>query len=1154
MGDIYISKGNTTANNRATRQSGQLSIDTTKRTIRVHDGSTAGGHELLKADLSNTQANAGIPGTGSVGIPAGTTGQRSAGLPNRIRINRTTSNVEFTLDGTNWIAVGTNTNTITNEIEIETFTSASRPTTTDRRLIYNSTTRRYQISNGSGTWENILIDGNTFTAPRATLADTATRATTADTAGHANSATTAVSANTANSATTAGTAATATRATTADGGTGTGAFNMTRGSTSQRPSSPNGGAVRENSTTNKLEAYQGGSWKDFLFEGDVSTIRGERGEQGLRGPIGPRGDDGDDGNDGMPGAAGAPGQGVPTGGTANQILEKIDSSDYNTRWVNKPTQGSTSLSQLSDVSTTTPTDNQVLQYDSGTSEWAPANVTGLQGPPGTPGAPGAASTVPGPRGNPGRDGTNGAAGDDGDDGIDAGITRTFRGTNVQQNGAVSLNHASITAVTAIVVSHHNPAGVLERGYVDEFFTGTSQVKSIMRIIDNSGAQQRTAKFEVTNGTTGSGFSTFTVRNGEGDTITSGNSVVVIFDKVGDKGDRGLQGIQGATGATGPRGADGTGTGGGTPANLPTSGTLSMRAHNLGVFENGDVTMQDAGNLAISNTSSDSTVIEKVAISHFDRNGQDISNIAQYLANYFISFDDAGTNDDIHLGNRVVNNTALPRYSLYDVVGSPTAQNRKTYFANNSNLDIVYARNELNFSSNNSGATATSGSFNMRYHQVGGAGSFGTGDFQFETSTGGQPSRPTSTSFMTFSHFDRTGTDISATVNGLINRKLSFSGITVIFESVSSTSIPNATRYAVRSTTGSSFPVDNSNVTIGWETDGAASYTFRLGTVDPSTTAGATRILRRSNSNVYAFQFNNDDSSGRDADILRRLTTGDRFTFDGQLFTVQSIRPGAGAFTLDILDVPYLGPAVGTDVTVSATIPRSRPALNATSGTLNLRLEYTSSGVRGEDGELEPSLLNRSRISTIGDTMLIKISRYDRLGNGLVNILSRMADATITFGSASFTFAGIDGRTSQSSDSGARTFIVSSATGTLPADESNITVSYTGAVADVPTGSTFFRYNRRATGSIPASGEIARVSTGGGITTTALNISYINRLGTDVSRGLNAVYVAGGSVIIGSRVFTIRSATPMTTQGNNHLHLVVNPAANAWPSSNAINLN
>ena len=39
---------------------------------------------------------------------------------------------------------------------------------------------------------------------------------------------------------------------------------------------------------------------------------------------------------GGPGSPGTPGQGVPVGGTAGQVLEKIDGTDYNTQWVDAP--------------------------------------------------------------------------------------------------------------------------------------------------------------------------------------------------------------------------------------------------------------------------------------------------------------------------------------------------------------------------------------------------------------------------------------------------------------------------------------------------------------------------------------------------------------------------------------------------------------------------------------------------------------------------------------------------------------------------------------------------------------------------------------------------------------------------------------------------
>lgn len=42
---------------------------------------------------------------------------------------------------------------------------------------------------------------------------------------------------------------------------------------------------------------------------------------------------------GAKGADGAPGVGVPAGGTAGQILSKVNATDYNTQWINAPTGG-----------------------------------------------------------------------------------------------------------------------------------------------------------------------------------------------------------------------------------------------------------------------------------------------------------------------------------------------------------------------------------------------------------------------------------------------------------------------------------------------------------------------------------------------------------------------------------------------------------------------------------------------------------------------------------------------------------------------------------------------------------------------------------------------------------------------------------------------
>lgn len=60
--------------------------------------------------------------------------------------------------------------------------------------------------------------------------------------------------------------------------------------------------------------------------------QGEQGEQGPQGPAGPAGPDGAKGDKGDTGAQGPAGEGVPTGGTAGQVLTKVDGTNYNTQW------------------------------------------------------------------------------------------------------------------------------------------------------------------------------------------------------------------------------------------------------------------------------------------------------------------------------------------------------------------------------------------------------------------------------------------------------------------------------------------------------------------------------------------------------------------------------------------------------------------------------------------------------------------------------------------------------------------------------------------------------------------------------------------------------------------------------------------------------
>ncbi len=66
-------------------------------------------------------------------------------------------------------------------------------------------------------------------------------------------------------------------------------------------------------------------WENLIL---LSELRGERGEQGKRGLIG------------QGGARGTDGVGLPSGGDAGQIPEKIDGTDFNIQWVDQAVAGS----------------------------------------------------------------------------------------------------------------------------------------------------------------------------------------------------------------------------------------------------------------------------------------------------------------------------------------------------------------------------------------------------------------------------------------------------------------------------------------------------------------------------------------------------------------------------------------------------------------------------------------------------------------------------------------------------------------------------------------------------------------------------------------------------------------------------------------------
>jgi hypothetical protein len=101
------------------------------------------------------------------------------------------------------------------------------------------------------------------------------------------------------------------------------------------------------------------------------------------------------GDAGTPGTTGTSGVGVIAGGTANQVLAKIDSTNYNTQWLSLATVSTTgnyssligtpsaytatSINAFLDVDTVSipPSNNQALVWNASSSTWRPASVIGL---------------------------------------------------------------------------------------------------------------------------------------------------------------------------------------------------------------------------------------------------------------------------------------------------------------------------------------------------------------------------------------------------------------------------------------------------------------------------------------------------------------------------------------------------------------------------------------------------------------------------------------------------------------------------------------------------------------------------------------------------------------------------------------------------------
>jgi microcystin-dependent protein len=137
------------------------------------------------------------------------------------------------------------------------------------------------------------------------------------------------------------------------------------------------------SDTKPLEANEGDTWfhsttgATYIYYVDVDSEQWIQMGEGLVGPVGPQGLIGPIGDTGEPGIAIQPeepeatdvlwfdtsvdGEGIPVGGTAGQALAKIDSTDFNTEWVDVVSQSSLDLA-LEDYYTSAQIDTSLQDY------------------------------------------------------------------------------------------------------------------------------------------------------------------------------------------------------------------------------------------------------------------------------------------------------------------------------------------------------------------------------------------------------------------------------------------------------------------------------------------------------------------------------------------------------------------------------------------------------------------------------------------------------------------------------------------------------------------------------------------------------------------------------------------------------------------------
>jgi len=156
---LQFRRGTTTQNNNFTGTPGELSVDTTLNNLRLHDGSTAGGHSFLRSETFTSLVQDTTPQLGgSLDGVDNTVSKVNLKDTSEITNAITTNTGSTTID----ITAG---NSVTDTIGVATTYIFSNPTASDEMCAFTLT-----LTNGAAyvvTWPS-SVDWPSATAPTLT--------------------------------------------------------------------------------------------------------------------------------------------------------------------------------------------------------------------------------------------------------------------------------------------------------------------------------------------------------------------------------------------------------------------------------------------------------------------------------------------------------------------------------------------------------------------------------------------------------------------------------------------------------------------------------------------------------------------------------------------------------------------------------------------------------------------------------------------------------------------------------------------------------------------------------------------------------------------------------------------------------------------------